>query len=280
MDTPLKGPLLAQGRTAEVYAWNDNAVVKLFFDWVPAGWIEHEVEVGRAVSAINLPTPKLLGTVTVEGRAGLLYERVDGPSLVRVITTQPWRLPRLAAQFAELHVTVHRQPGDGFPPLRVQLTGSIDQADLPPALKAHALATLDRLEDGDALLHLDFHPDQVVLTPAGPVVLDWMTAAQGNPLADVARTVILLRVGQLPYGGWLQRAFINATRRLFLQTYLRRTLQLQPGVTKAAVEAWCVPLAAARLTEDIRGEREPLLALLQRSMSAGARQTLKGSGEG
>ena len=145
---------------------------------------------------------------------------------------------------------------------------------MPPALAAHALATLDRLPDGDALLHLDFHPDQVVLTRRGPVVLDWMTAAQGHPLADVARTVILLRVGQLPYAGPLQRAFINAARRLFLRAYLRRTLGLHPGLSEAAVATWTVPIAAARLRESIPGERDRLLAFLEASRTSDARQTL------
>ena len=266
MDTPHKGPLLAQGRTAEVYAWGDRAVLKLFLDGWPAVEVQREVEIAGRVSATAVPTPKLMGAVEVEGRAGLVYERVDGPSMVRAMTAQPWRLTQLAAEFAALHATIHRQRGDSFPPLRPQLRWTIDHTELPPALKAHALATLDRLPDGDALLHLDFHPDQVVLTPTGLVVLDWMTAAQGHPLADVARTIILLRIGQLPYGGPLQRAFINAARRLFLRAYLRRTLELHPGLTGAAVEAWTVPLAAARLRESIPGERDRLLAFLQRSV--------------
>ncbi|MCW5849715.1 MAG: phosphotransferase [Anaerolineae bacterium] len=265
-DIPQKGRLIAQGRTAEIYAWGEGSVVKLFFDWCPDSLVQHEVEMGRVLSTTALPTPKLLGSVEVEGRRGLLYERVDGPSMVRAMTTQPWRLAQLAAQFAELHAAVHRQKGEGFPPLRAQLTWTIEHTDLPPELKAHALATLDRLADGDTLCHLDFHPDQVILTPAGPVVLDWMTAGQGNPLADVARTVILLRVGQLPYGGWLQRAFINAARRLFLRTYLRRYRQLHPGLTQAAIDAWIIPLAAARVKEDNPGERDQLLAFLQRSL--------------
>ena len=267
MDTPQKGALLARGRTAEIYAWGDNAVLKLFFDWVSESAVQHEVAVGRAMSATNLPTPKYLGAVEVAGQRGLLYERVDGPSMVRVMTTQPWRLTQLATQFAELHAAVHKQKGDGFPPLRGQLTWTIEHTDLPPELKAYALAALDRLEDGDKLCHLDFHPDQVILTPAGPVVLDWMTAGQGNPLADVARTVILFKIGQLPYGGWWQRTVINAARRLFLRTYLRRYRQLHPGLTQAAIEAWIIPIAAARVKEDIPGERETLLAFLRRSMS-------------
>jgi hypothetical protein len=37
-----KGPLIGTGRTAEIYAWGDDRVVKLFMDWCPQIWIENE----------------------------------------------------------------------------------------------------------------------------------------------------------------------------------------------------------------------------------------------
>ncbi len=36
------GKPIALGRTAEVYAWQDNQVLKLYFDWCPPDWIEYE----------------------------------------------------------------------------------------------------------------------------------------------------------------------------------------------------------------------------------------------
>jgi len=35
----VRGPLIAKGRTAEVYAWQGNKVLKLFFDWCPMEWV-------------------------------------------------------------------------------------------------------------------------------------------------------------------------------------------------------------------------------------------------
>lgn len=32
----------------------------------------------------------------------------------------------------------------------------------------------------DRILHLDLHPDNVMLTPDGPVVIDWRTTAEGH----------------------------------------------------------------------------------------------------
>ncbi len=47
MSSENKGKLIARGRTAEVYAWQDHQVLKLFYDWCPAPWIKHEVDIGR-----------------------------------------------------------------------------------------------------------------------------------------------------------------------------------------------------------------------------------------
>lgn len=46
----------------------------------------------------------------------------------------------------------------------------------------------------------DFHPDNVLLAARGPVIIDWPDATRGQPLADVARTSLLLRLGGLPPG--------------------------------------------------------------------------------
>ena len=42
------------------------------------------------------------------------------------------------------------------------------------------------------LLHFDLHPENVVLTAAGPVVVDWANATEGPPGLDTAMTAIIL----------------------------------------------------------------------------------------
>ena len=40
-----------------------------------------------------------------------------------------------------------------------------------------------------SILHLDFHPDNIMLTPDGPVVFDWTNATIGPAAADVAQSL-------------------------------------------------------------------------------------------
>jgi aminoglycoside phosphotransferase (APT) family kinase protein len=67
---------------------------------------------------------------------------------------------------------------------------------------------------GDRVLHLDLHPANVMLTAAGPVVIDWTNAAAGPAGADVALADLIMAtadIDDLP--GWLGRAFLRGFRR-------------------------------------------------------------------
>jgi aminoglycoside phosphotransferase (APT) family kinase protein len=131
---------------------------------------------------------------------------------------------------------------------------------LSPGLRATILATLDRLPDGEALTHGDFHPDNIVVSPKGPVIIDWHTASQGNPVADVAYSALLFRLGALPPAGlerWLFEAGREIARSLYLRTYKQLT-----GVTQAELDAWTLPVAAARLGAGIPEEERALRKLI------------------
>jgi aminoglycoside phosphotransferase (APT) family kinase protein len=53
------------------------------------------------------------------------------------------------------------------------------------------------LPEGDALLHLDWHPLNILVNPASceiTGIVDWDNARRGHPLLDVARTSSILTV--------------------------------------------------------------------------------------
>ena len=40
----------------------------------------------------------------------------------------------------------------------------------------------------------------VIVSPGNSMIIDWMLATRGNPLADIASAVLQLRYGELPRG--------------------------------------------------------------------------------
>ncbi len=259
-----KGLLVGNGRTAEVFAWGEDQILKLYRPEMPRDWVGHEARIGRLVSEAGLAAPAVVDVVEVEGRLGIVYERIVGPSMLDALARQPWTIFRSARQFAEVHAAMHACRRDELPPQRGGLTRAIERAPaLPAAARDKALAALARLPDGDVVCHGDFHPNNLIMSPRGPIVIDWTTASRGNPIADVARTVLMFRMAALPphmLAG--QRLLIQFLRARFRAAYLR-AYRSRRACPDAELEAWIPVLAAARLNERIAPEEASLLRLVE-----------------
>jgi uncharacterized protein (TIGR02172 family) len=257
----MNAQLLALGRTAELFEWQPGQVLKLFMDWCPREWADWEARITRTVHDFGLPVPAVIDIVEQAGRRGIIFERITGSSMLQVIQTQPWRLFSLARRLAELHAAMHTQTMPDLPSYRASLQQRIRAAAVSDAAKASALRQIDQLPDGEAVCHGDFHPGNVILSPRGPIIIDWIAAMQGQPLADVARTSLLLSIGEPPPNA-KGRYVLTLGRALLHAVYLRRYVQLRQ-VTRAEVEAWRLPTVIARTREDIPNERHKLAALIE-----------------
>ncbi len=248
---------IAYGRTAEIYPWRDGLVLKLFHTWVPEGNVQYEAHIARAVHAAGLAVPRPGDIVEVDGRLGLEYERFDGRPMGEMMAVKPWRLPRFARQLAELHVAIHKMPGVvGIPSQRERLADKIRTTkDLPIPLQEACLQALAYMPDGDRLCHGDFHPMNVLLHEGRAAVIDWIDATCGNPLADVARTAVLIE-------GSAQQAVKEKSSktariellamRWFTRIYLRCYFELLPG-GEDEYHRWWPIVAAGRMSEDVPG---------------------------
>lgn len=256
--------LIGRGRTAEIFEWPDNRVLKLFNLGWTAEQVQAEAYASQAIYALRLPIPAMHGLADHAERHGIVYERVNGPTLLQHMTAQPWRLLPAARMLAELHHQIHSCRVAGLPSQHQKLAQAIASAPgLIDEMREHAHAALAQLPKGDTLSHGDFHPENVVLSLHGPVIIDWATATQGHPLADVARTALLLRVASPPAGSTAQRMLIGFGRALFHRAYLRRYLALSGNQHEALAE-WERVVSIARLDEGIDDERKRLLVMLAR----------------
>lgn len=256
MDKDLGSPI-AYGRTAEIYAWDEGQVLKLFYDWCGSGNIAYEARIAQAVHASGLPVPAVGEIVQVNGRTGLIYERFAGGALWELMPQKPWMIVRYARRMAALHAEMHANPLRlKIPDQRPRLVRKLHDAQaLPETLRTKALAALDTMPDGTAICHGDFHPGNVLVTPQGEFVIDWIDATRGNPLADLARSSILAlgAAASSQTKNTMEKLFV----RLFHTLYLRRYFALRPG-GREEYGRWLPIVAAARLSENIP-EVEPWL---------------------
>jgi uncharacterized protein (TIGR02172 family) len=254
---------IAQGRTAEIYNWDDGStILKLYHTWCPPNWIEHEAHVAQVIAAAGIPSPAVGEIVEVNDRRGIVYQRVDGLSMLQDLNARPWTIFKHARALADLQFQFQQLSIPGLYSYHEGLKYTICRAPhLSDVTRAKVLDLLKTLPDGKALCHGDFHPGNVIISPRGPIVIDWMTAASGSPWADVARTCLLLSVGPRAIGKQLSpilHLFIN----LFYETYLKYYKTLRTD-TQNELKRWLPVIAAARLEERIEPEREVLLQMIE-----------------
>lgn len=252
---------IAQGRTAEIYIWDDRHVLKLYRDWCPPDWLENEARIARAIHEAGVPCPGVSETIEVRGRHGLIYERIEGISMLEDMNRRPWTIVRHARLLAEIQVQINQKTIPGLPSYKDRLRYDIRNTQhLDESLREKASAMLEALPDTENLCHGDYHPGNILLGKTGPIVIDWMTACSGSRWADVARTRLLLSVGPNA-AGRLISPVIRTMIKLYYRIYIHRYHALVPE-TGDESSRWLPVIAAARLNEEILPEREALIKIL------------------
>ncbi len=106
-------------------------------------------------ASFGYPVPRVF---RVDGPE-LEMERLDGPTMAAAYLDGKLSLDASAHIIADLLRRLHELPGRGG-------TGSI--------------------------VHLDLHPDNILLTGRGPMLIDWGNAGDGDPDFDTALTALIL----------------------------------------------------------------------------------------
>jgi aminoglycoside phosphotransferase (APT) family kinase protein len=258
------------GRTAEVFAWDENTVLKLARDAGFAPAFEREALALEAAGATPGLAPAFVGRVEIGGRPGILMERLRGIDLLKELEKKPWRTWRVGRELAEVHARLHDTPAAaGMDTAKDRIRHHLRSQLVPDGIRADALALLDAVPEGDRLCHVDFHPGNLVRTTDGDLrVIDFGPACSGDPDWDHAATLTLIRIGATPPGIplWM-RLLIKLFRGLLLRSYRRRYRQLRP-VDDANLERWTRIYLAQRLADDIPEERARILKELRASPSA------------
>ena len=258
------GQPIAEGRTAEIFAWGEGRVLKLFRAGGSHQSRDYEYNIARAVYRSGVPAPNVFEAIEIEGRPGIIYERVEGPTLLRELLTHPERLIELAQGMADLHAEVHRHTVDELPRASDRFAQMLDRTPLSDAQKAEIAQRAAALPTDNRVCHGDFHPDNIVLTPAGLRVIDWNNASAGHPLADVAYTALILRMGEAPPDSDAAIIALFQARMAFHDAYVARRL----GSDRDQMNAWLLPAMVVRLADNIPNERERLIRLIDQTLSA------------
>jgi hypothetical protein len=262
-----KGRLLGQGRTAEIFEWNHDCVLKLYREDMPENLCRQEFEWTGLVYENVKVAPKPIQMISLDGRNGAIYERLSGETMLTVMNRTPWRAKKFAKKLAKSHIDLHKIVDIEAIPVKEKLARDIENAGLLSSEeKRKVIDYLHTLPDGKSICHFDFHPDNIMISDGYCRVIDWMTACVGDPLSDVARTGLLLIYAEPPDGHTPSSIFAGASRRLFFRLYKSEYLK-RTGSKNADIKRWEIPVAAARLCEGVpETELNRVYLLLQKLM--------------
>lgn len=262
---------IAEGREAEMFAWEDGKILRLFRGDFQRSTCEYQIRALQAVGEAGVRVPAIYGTTEVDGRLGVIMERIDGIDLLTLIGRKPWKVWWVGgiAGRTQAEINETRAP-ESLPSVHERYAGLIQRcADIPPECAAAGLAALRGLPEGDRLIHGDFHPGNIMMRDGRSVVLDWSNAMRGNPEADLARTTLMMQLGDPPPGtGAIIRVAATFARSILLGAHVRAYRRARRP-DEALVRKWEIPTAVARLADGIASERPKLLKNIEMQLRAG-----------
>ena len=263
--------LLDRGAQAEIFEWGAGRVLRLLPADANPGQVEQEATVMRAASAAGVPVPAVHDVVMIDGRPGMVMERIDGGPMLSAMLSRPWRLLPLARRFGEIQAAIHATAGPaGVVTIHEQARRQLERLGTGDAeLRAWAERELETLPGGDALLHGDYHPLNLLMTDGEPRVIDWPSVSIGPAEADIARTRVLVEAAEPPNGSPVMLTLMGAFRtRVFVPWYLRGYGRVR-AFDRGLVERWRTVRAIERLAEAPASEERVLRRMIAGRVRAG-----------
>lgn len=179
--------MISKGNTAEILEQDENLICKLFYPGYPKIFIEHEFDNAKAVFELGIKTPMAHNLICVDERDGIVYDRVIGETLSdKMNSASEEELIAWTDRFADIHKEL----------LSHHIDNVVDYKDFLKMFAADSVEVTEKineLENGNCLLHGDFHPANIMVDEDNQLILiDMMNICKGPAIYDVARTYFLL----------------------------------------------------------------------------------------
>jgi thiamine kinase-like enzyme len=144
---------------------------------------------------------------------------------------------------------------------RLQFAGGV----LPERIITGVLARSEHVAAEDVLCHSDLHPGNVIMTPQGPKLIDWLGAARAPAAYEIAQCHVLIAELDPEHADDPERSTVSSA----LQAEVARLTGMAPAALTAAMQRYLpivrVFLVLAGATPDMR---ERLLQRVEAALRA------------
>jgi hypothetical protein len=253
---------VGSGREADIFIRDEATVTKVWRNASEERALAEQSRL-RDVRAAGIRAPEPFELVQVDGRPGLVVERLEGANLHSRLVRNPLSVFRVAATLAHAQHAIHVvRAAPSLPSLHHVIGRRLGDSEVD--LASAARRELDRLPVGTATLHGNLHLGNVMTTRAGNIAVDWADAAAGDPHAEVALTLVRYCVATVGRDDPTALRVMQSSGRLLLRHAYRSAYASLTVLDDELVRRWVGVQAVARLTEGNTGEEATLRHLAAR----------------
>jgi aminoglycoside phosphotransferase (APT) family kinase protein len=226
----------------------NDAVAKVPLAETAEAWIRYEAEYSTAVRLAGAPVPEFLGYIDHDGRIASVYRRARGPVMWDAIVEDPASAPSHAVTLADVHrLLACLVPPPTVPSFADRIRCKVRAAASIVGVRAEEVLVIQPTGGRTVLCHGDLHPSNVILTVDGPMVVDWFDTGRGDPVADIARTTLLISPDADPSPSHLAGGASPQMRQTFVDAYLAA----HGDIDTLQLDRWRAVMAVARVAEGV-----------------------------
>lgn len=188
---------IGKGRTAEVYDYKDNKVLKLFYSTSSHQDIEDEYLITRNISGATSIVPKVYNVVNIKNRTGIVYEKIKGKMLSDYISGNIMNTRKIVRKFAQTQKRISSINVEDIPNNTNNLEQRVARSLLLCDSEKEIISRYLRIINNNEICHGDYHPENVFVDQNYNFkVIDWANMMVGNKCIDIARTYYLIKSGK------------------------------------------------------------------------------------
>ncbi|TQR45942.1 phosphotransferase [Paenibacillus popilliae] len=270
------GNKIGEGGCSEVFDIGNKQIIKLAKENTSIEAAKREYLNNSIAWECGLSVPQPFDLTEVDGRPGIIVEHIIGETMMERIIKSAIKNDEIiqddirltAQQLYNVHKTLFA--GHELPNQKNVIKSHILSVNyLTAHEKESVISLLDSLPTRQCMCHGDPNPGNIMIKNDGKAVLiDWSNATVGNPEADIAEYILMIRYAILPphFREDIRHEFEFIREKLitiFMDEYTKLS-----GIAYDEVVPWLTPIAARKLSADAISdlEKEKLLEEIRRTL--------------
>ena len=180
---------IAKGANGAVYRYDDETILKTYFEKDALPEIKQERENARKAFVLGINTAIPYGIVRVDDGYGTVTELLSAVSVTKLIRNNPDDMSEAAKYYIDMLKSIHAiKVEDGEVPDMKETALSWAQfvsAHIPEEQGKKLRALIEAVPKQSTLMHGDYHTNNIMVQNGEPLLIDMETLCMGHPVFEL-----------------------------------------------------------------------------------------------